>query len=132
MVTKTERIMARRQIDALIRADPVDIVIWRKLRVPDGAGGWRWSAPTPILDGEPQRVTLIPFKRRMTEFLVSTELGNVPDLPYVVVGYHTLNIQREDTFTYNGDTFEVQTVDIEQKDVRIAAHVDYFGGATNG
>ena len=117
------RVMERRQIDALILADPVDIVLRRRVRVDMPGGGWKWGPETPL---PPQQVTLIPFKRRMTEFLVNTELGNVPDLPYVLVGRHTLDIRRDDWFEHNGDKFQVQTIDLKTE-IRVAAHVDYFG-----
>ena len=123
-----ERIMARRQIQALINSAPVDVVLNRKTKVSTPGGGWRWGPSTPLA---PQRVTLIPFKRRMTEFLVSTELGEVPDLPYVLLGLWDLDIAEEDWFEHNGDKFEVKTLDLK-KDVRIAAHVDYYGANRDG
>lgn len=132
MVTHTERIVGRRQIAALIKSDPVDVILYRKTKVADGAGGWKYGPPAAVNGGVPQRVTLIPFKRRMTEFLVNTELGPVPDLPYVLIGPHDMDIDQGDTFTYNGDNFEVQTIDIQNRDVFTAAQVDYFGGAVNG
>jgi hypothetical protein len=115
--------MGRRQIDAIIREDPVMIVFNRRERIDVHGGGWRWGADVPQA---PQQVTLIPFKRRMVEFLINTELGNVPDLPYVLLGRWNLNIQEQDWFTYGGEKFTVQTIDLK-REIRIAAHVDYFG-----
>jgi len=127
-VSRIERVMGRRQIEALILADPIDIVLIRREKIPAPGGGWRWGPSTPL---DPQQVTLIPFKRRMTEFLVNTEMGEVPDLPYVLVGRWNLDIERDDTFTYNGDQFEVKTIDIKEE-IRIAAQVDYYGAKNNG
>jgi hypothetical protein len=67
----------------------------------------------------------------MTEFLVSTELGDVPDLPYTILGRHDFDVKKGDWFTWEGDKFEIITIDIKQE-VRVAAHADYFGGAKNG
>lgn len=120
--------MARRQIAALIKADPVNIVLKRKLKIDVPGGGWRWGPETTL---RPQTVTLVPFKRRLTEFLVNTELGDVPDLPYTIIGYPNLDIQKDDVFDWEGDTFIVRTLDIKEE-VRVAAQVDYLGGAKNG
>lgn len=121
--------MSRRQIDAMIKADPAMIVFRRKSKVSDGAGGWRYEPEAPL--PAPQEVRLIPFKRRMTDFLVDTELGELPDLPYVLLGRHNLDIQQGDTFTYRGDEFEVKTLDISEPEVKTSAHVDYYGGGIN-
>jgi hypothetical protein len=134
VINLTERIMARRQIEALILSDPIYVTLYRQVRRKTSDGAWSLSASTPVeVDGQvkPQQVTLIPFKRRMSEFLVNTELGDVPDLPYVLLGRHNLNIQRHDTFTWQGQQFQVQTVDLKEE-VRIAAHIDYFGGSPHG
>ena len=127
VVEQVERIMARRQINALILADPIDIILTRRAKVPVPGGGWRFGPPAPL---DPQQVTIIPFKRRMSDALVGTELGEVVDLPYVVVGRHDLDIQRGDIFIYNGDKFEVKNVDLKTE-VRTAAHVDYYGEVTS-
>jgi hypothetical protein len=119
--------MERRQIQALIKADPEKVIIYRSSRVSAPGGGWRQGPLTPLPE---QEITLIPFKRRMTEFLVNSELGDLPDLPYIMVGYHHLDVQRDDQFTWRGDTFVVKTVDIKEE-VRIAAQVDYLAGGEN-
>jgi hypothetical protein len=120
--------MARRQISALIAADPVEIVLKRKPKIDAPGGGWRWGPETAL---PPQTVTLVPFKRRLTEFLVNTELGDVPDLPYTVVGHSTLDIKKDDVFQWEGDTYIIKAVDIKLE-VRVAAEVDYLGGTKNG
>jgi hypothetical protein len=123
MVSALERMMGRRQIEAMIMSDPVDIVISRRERIAVSGGGWRWGTPVVL---EPQQVTLTPFKRRMSDFVVGTELGNVTSGAYVVVGRYDLDIRRADTFELNGEEFEVRQVDVKDE-VRKAAIVDYFG-----
>lgn len=123
-----EEIMGRRQIQAIIAADSISVILYRSPKISDGAGGFKLGPPVPL---EPQTAALIPFKRRMTEFLVNTEMGDVPDLPFVLLGMPTLNVERGDTFTWLGDHFKVETIDIKTN-VRVAAHVDYFGGTHNG
>lgn len=122
--------MSRLQIDAMIKADPIDVVIRRYsvVKLPDG-GTRKNPTPTVLVS---QKARLIPFKRRMTEFLNNTELGDVPDLPYVLLGYWDMDLKRGDLFTYNGDEFEVKTLDIAEPEVKTSAHVDYYGGENNG
>lgn len=123
MVSTVERIMARRQIDALILSDPVSLEFERQEKVSTPGGGWRWGAEVKL---EPQQVALIPFKRRMTEFLVDTQYGEIPDLPYVLLGRYNLNVEEKDSFWFQGEQFVVQTIDLK-REIRTAAHVDYFG-----
>jgi hypothetical protein len=127
MVVKgVELIMSRRQIDAMIEADPVDVIFLRRTKVPTPSGGYTLSAPTPL--SEAQEVRLIPFKRRMTEFLNNTELGDLPDLPYIILGRHDLDCERDDLFSINGQDFQVKSEDIGEPEVKSAFQVDYFGG----
>lgn len=126
-LSQVEKVMGRRQLDALIRSDPVEIILKRRPKLSVPGGGWRYGAEVSLV---PQVVTIVPFKRRMTEFLVNTELGDLPDLPYIILGYPTLDILRDDTFYWQGDLFKVETIDLK-REVRVAAHVDYFGGTTN-
>lgn len=127
-LSRVELLASRRQIAAMIAADPVDIILKRKQKIDAPGGGWRWGPETPL---PPQTVTLVPFKRRLTEFLINTELGEIPNLPYVVVGDHTLDIKENDVFIWEADTFIVKTIDVKVE-VRVAAQVDYLGGTKNG
>ena len=119
--------MSRRQVDAEIKADPVDIILMRKTKVADGAGGWKWSDEAPL---RPQQVTIVPAKRRLSDMLVNTELGDVVNAPYIVLGRYTLDIQRGDHFTWNGDDFKVDQVAIKEE-VSKTCPVVYFGGTHN-
>lgn len=121
--------MARRQVDAEIKADPITIIPHRKTKIADGAGGWTWSPPLPQ---EPITGTLIPAKRRLTDMLVNTELGDVVNAPYVFLAPSGSDLKRQDTFTWNDDEFVV-TQKVIKTEVSITASVDYVGGGdTNG
>jgi hypothetical protein len=122
--------MARRQIEAMILADPTEVTFRRRTKTSTPDGGWKWGTPQDISIGS-QQVCLIPFKRRITEFLKNTELGDVSDLPYVLLGRHTLDIQKDDLFTVDNQEFQVITIDISEPEVKLAAQVDYFGGGIN-
>lgn len=121
---RIELLMQRRQMQAYIEADSSSFKLFRKTRVRTPAGGWKWSDPVAL---DPQPGRLIPFKRRMVDFVVSTTAGQTEKLPYVLVGYHDLDVQQGDTFSYNDAEFVVKEVD-PNRDIRTAAMVDYIGG----
>jgi hypothetical protein len=128
MVVAIERLMARRQVHAEILTDPAMITPVRKVKIDTADGGWRWSPPTPQV---PVQVLIIPAKRRLSDMIVATELGNVVDYPYIILARHFADIKRDDTFTWQGEEFQVKTISIKTE-VSITAQVDYFGGAKNG
>lgn len=121
--------MARRQVEQMINGNPVTLVLNRYTKIPAPDGGYTLSpTPTPL---DAQVFTLIPFKRRMTEFLINTELGDVPNLEYVLLGFHTANVMRGDEFTYNNEDFKVEQLELD-REVRVAAAIVYVGGQSNG
>lgn len=120
--------MARRQVNALILTDPVDIIPIRETKISDGAGGWIASDPTPR---EPIQVLIAPAKRRLSEMLVNTELGFVVKYPYIVLARHLADLEQEDIFFWEGEKFQVKSLHIKTQ-VSITAQVDYFGGTKNG
>lgn len=127
-MNRVEVLMARRQVNALILADPVMITPARKTQIDTGDGGWKWGPSTP--QGQVQ-VAIVPAKRRLSEFLVNTELGKVVDYPFILLGRHTADIQKDDTFTWQGDQYQVKSIYIKTE-VSLTAQIDYFGGTTNG
>jgi hypothetical protein len=132
MVTnRVETLAGRRQTAQLIKDDPTTIVLRRRVKLEVPGGGWRWETQggTPL---QPQVVKLIPFKRRMTQFLISTELGPVADLPYVLLGFHDMDIARGDLFSLEGGEFEVKTLDLSEPEIKVSAAIDYYGGGVNG
>lgn len=130
MVTQTERVVGRRVVNAEIKADPITIIPERRVKIDDGAGGWKWSDWVPV-EEEGYEVTITTAKRRLADMIAGTELGNVVRAPYVVIARHDTDLRRGDRFTWNGDMFEVQAVQIKTE-VEVIAQVDYFGGAHNG
>lgn len=129
MVSPVERLMARRQVDAEIKTDPVMILPVRKPKFDDGSGGWRYGPPTPI--DKPQEVLIAPAKRRLSDMQVNTELGQVIDYPYILVARHSADLEPEDTFEWQGDKFQIKSIHIKTEVSKIA-QVDYFGGTKNG
>lgn len=129
MVSQTEKIVARRVVNAEIKADPIIIFPERRTKINDGAGGWKWSNWVPVTtDGF--EVLITTAKRRLADMIAGTELGDVVRAPYVVIARHDVDLQRDDRFTWNGDVFTVTGVQIKT-DVEVVAQVDYFGGVNN-
>jgi hypothetical protein len=77
----------------------------------------------------PQQIALIPFKRRMTDFLMNTELGELANLPYTFLGRWNLDVRERDWFTYGGDKFMIKTIDFKTE-LRVTGQVDYFAEVT--
>lgn len=123
----TERLMARRQVAAEIRTDPVQIALIRREKIDDGAGGWRWG---PESVQAPQTFLIMPAKRRMGDMITNTELGDVINYPYVLLAHHDADVLRDDHFYWQGDLFRVDTLHIKEE-VSKTAMIDYYAGAKN-
>lgn len=111
----------------MIKADPVDIVPVRITKVRDNSGGWVESPPTPKkkITG-----TIVPAKRRLSNMLVNTELGDVVRAPYIFLGPANADLLRGDTFTCFLGEFEVKELEIKE-DISITAQIDYVKGSQN-
>lgn len=120
--------MARRQVDAEINADPVIITPHRRSKIDDGAGGFTLSPPIPQV---PVEVLIAPAKRRLSDMITSTELGDVVDYSYILLARAGSDIKRGDTFQWQGDDYKVVSLHIKTE-VSVTAQVDYFGGNLNG
>lgn len=126
-MNRVELIMARRQVDAEIKTDPVQIEILRRPKVDTPDGGWRLGE---LETKSPITVLIMPAKRRLSEMTVNTEMGEVVDYPYILLGYHFDDILRDDSFYWNGDRFQVATLHIKDQ-VSKTAQIDYFAGTNN-
>jgi hypothetical protein len=87
----------RRTMHAFIRADSLMISFTRIPKQDSGNGGWVDGTPEAT---DPQEFRLVPFKRRLTEQEKNTQDGDIPYLPYVLVGHWDADVQRDDTFTF--------------------------------
>lgn len=130
-MSNVERVMARRQVHMEIKSDPVRITLMRRTKIDTPDGGWKWSDEALPVTKVPVEVLIMPAKRRLSEMTVNTELGDVVEYPFILLGRHDLDVQRDDEFQWNGDAFQVKTVYIKDE-VSHTVQVDYFGGAHNG
>lgn len=95
----------RKATEAVINLNPATIVLKRKGRIPDGAGGWK--------DGEielpPQTVRLFISSLRGTRETTS-EGGQVAFQTLGLLARHDADILRKDRFEHAGRQFEVTSV----------------------
>lgn len=119
----------RQNLKEFIKADPISLVLMRPTLTKTAAGGYIKGASTPITR---QTFRLVPFKRRLSESQVTSQMGNTQLLNYVLVGYWNANIRRDDEFEYNGDNYRVVSIepkaDDRSKTDRVVVELEIHGG----
>lgn len=115
--------MRRRVVAEFIRVDDAKVSFKRILKVKTDAGGYVEQEQPPL---PPQRVRLIPQKRRFASSFVNTEAGEIEKWPYIFIGAHNLDVVEEDRFTYNGDEYQVMAIEPDREERTLIA-CDYFG-----
>lgn len=120
---RIENLVEKRQTTAYIRAEPVLLVLKRPSLVKTGAGGLRQGTPTPL---PPQKVRLIPFKRRLTKLTRDTPEGDIINLPYVLMGFWDMNIKVGDEFEYEDGQYKVESIE-PNRAFRTLANITYAG-----
>lgn len=108
MPSQTELLMMRRSLNAFVEADAVTITLSRPQKIDMGNGGWREGDPIVM---PPQQFRLVPFKRRLTEQESNTQDGDIPSLPYVLVGEIGVDVRRDDEFDFRGRQCKVVGVE---------------------
>lgn len=95
------------QTEQFIDENPTDLVLTRNTKVPDGAGG-STTSPTDL---DPQTVRVIP-QSRLVSVERRTTAGAVvkPDMNLICMP--DADVQRGDTFTYNGLKMQVVWVSV--------------------
>lgn len=102
--------MARLNLDAFIKADPVDIVIKRSVVTQTLAGGQIKGPPTSLPS---QQMRLVPFKRRVNKDVQNTQDGLLRVADYILVGRWNIDVQKGDEFSHGGLNYKV--CDLEPK-----------------
>lgn len=54
---------------------------------------------------------LVPYRRRLTDLTTPQADGQIPTIPYTLVGLYNSNIQPWDEFTLNGAYYRVQGIE---------------------
>lgn len=103
----------RKNMDAFIRADPVEIALSRRVKVKTDAGGWV-QGPPRVLD--PQQFRIGWFTRRLSKSVENTAEGYISVQSYILIGRHNVDLLPDDEFDYNGDHYFVKEVEPKAND----------------
>lgn len=98
----------RKVMAEFIRVDGRSITIHRPEFSRTATGGYAKGNYTQL---PPQIFRLVMYKRRLTDLTTSKAEGEIPVLPYVLVGYYNSNIQRMDEFSLDGVFYRVQGIE---------------------
>lgn len=90
---------------AFILADAEEIVLWRRGKVSDGAGGFTLSPPVPLA---PQTSRLIPQSDMVLEIEDSNGRMAVPE--WVIMMEPGSDLERYDQFEWRGLNWEISQV----------------------
>ena len=102
MPTENEVLLHQVQTRAFIDANPVDLVLRRKVDTPDGVGGTLKSAPA--LDLYTQTVRVVGQRRPLTRI---TSDGRQVEVDKSVVGTVDFDVEIGDEFTHLGNDYEI-------------------------
>lgn len=102
----TELVMRRRVVLAFIEADPIELVVTRESApVRTAAGGFvKGVVDDPL---EPQLARIVQNKRRFNNGIINAEAGDIPHTDYLLLGMHTLDVEVDDEFKWQGRNYKV-------------------------
>lgn len=122
----TRSLMLRRQHIARIAQDPVDLVLVRRTKAPDGAGGFTLG----VNNLPPQRVRVTPFRQGSGRSEVNTNVARTVNEDWVLMGLPGMDVNVHDEFTLRGNQWEI-TSSLENSPERVLMGVVNRGPATN-
>lgn len=108
MIPHLRKVMAE-----FIRADGRTISLMRPTFTKTPTGGYIKGTFTPVA---PQQFRLVMYRRRLTDLTTPKADGEVPTLPYVLVGAFSSDIERMDEFTLDGVYYRVQGLEPHTND----------------
>ena len=124
MMNRAELVMRRRNIRVFIKADPVEIVLWRSgSPTPSPAGGLVASAPEPLTSQEGR---IVLNKRRYTNGLVNAEAGEIPHTDYLLIMEYTRDVAEDDEFDWKGDHYKVTGIYSNRSESHLCS-IDFLG-----
>lgn len=119
--------MRRRSVYAFIDADPISLVITRRLPPVKNplTGGYVPNPDSPsVLD--PQTARIVQNVRRYTDGIVNAEAGDIPDTEYRLIGRHDIDLQVDDEFVWLGEYYTVTGIHTARTESTFAA-IDLAG-----
>lgn len=120
-----EMVMRRRVFRAFVEADPVSVAFLRSAgRTKTEAGGWVSTGNEVPLS--PQVGRIVQSKRRYDSGLVNSEAGSIPDSQYQLLGFHTMDVEVDDRFTWLGNWYIIRGINDNRTESTLCA-IDYDG-----
>lgn len=127
-MNRTELVMRRRVFAAFVKADPVQVAFMRKPEVTKTPAGGLVRGEPIVLD--PQEGRIVQAKRRYDPGLVNSEAGSIPDTQYLLLGFHTMDVAKDDEFVWRGNNYKVIGIHPTRTESTVCA-ID-FNGPPNG
>lgn len=124
-VSAAERVMSRRAVKRMVDGDYTMIAFTRASMEDDGEGGHTEGSREPL---EPQKVCIIPFKKRLVDGIAVTEFGQVPSTSKTLLAEVGLDIQVNDELEWRGSTYRVAEIEPILADIHTIARLDLLGG----
>lgn len=124
VLSRADRIMSRRQIEALIKSDGEMIAFKRTGEVEQTDGSFLPGSPMTL---DPQLVLVIPFLRRLPIGISISDFGEIPNSSKILVGRYNVDIQVNDTFFWKDQNFSVAELDMK-REYHTVARLNYSGG----
>ena len=103
----------RKVMGAFIAADGRSITLMRPTFTETTTGGY---IKGNFVAQPAQIFRLVPYKRRLTDLTTPKADGEVPTIPYVLVGAFDSNIERMDEFSLNGVYYRIQGIEPHTND----------------
>lgn len=103
----------RKVMAEFIRADGRSIILKRPTFSHTGTGGYVKGAWQTLA---PQTFRLVMYRRRLTDLTTPKSDGEVPTLPYVLVGAFSSDVERMDEFTLDGVYYRIQGIEPHTND----------------
>lgn len=103
----------RKVMAAFLKADGRSITLQRPEFTRTDAGGYVKGNYTAL---PPQLFRLVPYRRRLTDLTTPTADGEVPTIPYALIGVYNSNIQRMDEFELDNVFYRVQGLEPHTND----------------
>lgn len=120
-------VRAQRIITAyFIKADSLEVTLFRVERTSDGAGGYTTGSPAPL---PPQVMRLVPLQDGASAAGPANRFtadGQAVRPSYMLIGKHDADMERFDTFTLNTGRYEVVFVNANRQ-YEVKGEVAYLG-----
>lgn len=95
----------RKVMAEFIKADGRSITLMRPTFTKTGTGGYDKGS---FASQDPQTFRLVMYRRRLTDLTTPKADGEIPTLPYVLVGAFNSNVERMDEFLLDGVYYRIQ------------------------